>query len=279
MLYEKIDPARLNYGLLMLNHYWFMRHYWKDDLTITPSIKQRQVFSDTSKKMLLCTARKTFKTGMLEATVIRAALAKTTSRLEEYMFHTPAQAHMNPVRDRIISKLQSVATFNALITSMNPTDGVIEFATNCKWWFRIEGLSNTGKNMIGIRAEIIVGDEGAYSNEAAHRERQLTKTPTCREVWCGVPNGVRGTPFFRADQDHRRKAAGMEHSPPYHLRQPALPNGTGAAATDRGPRRRAHAGLHRTGSGAVGRRGLLVLPADTHVPGDQEALSQPRSGR
>ena len=168
-----------------------------------PSVKQKMMFADTAKKKLCCTSRKTGKTLKIEAYIIHSVMNKTSDALEEYLFDTPGQAHMTPVRERISSKIYQIPIFNMMVKSINKSDGIMDFKNNCKWHMRIEGsggASNAGRNMIGIRASRRVGDEGAYSQEAAHRERQNTKMPNCDELWCGVPNGIRTSPFYRASE-------------------------------------------------------------------------------
>jgi len=60
--------------------------------------------------------------------------------------------------------------------------------------------SGTDVNMVGLRCQHIIGDEMAFSVDICHKSRINTALPGCRWKYCGVPNGVRGTPFWRIDQ-------------------------------------------------------------------------------
>jgi intein/homing endonuclease len=52
--------------------------------------------------------------------------------------------------------------------------------------------SNTGTNMVGLRAYAMIGDEADYSQSAPYIEREQTALPGCAQLWGGVPRGVRG---------------------------------------------------------------------------------------
>jgi hypothetical protein len=67
-------------------------------------------------------------------------------------------------------------------------------------YFRVEGMSGTDRNMVGLRAKCIWGDEMAFSNGVCHNSRLQTALPNCKWLYAGVPNGVRNTPFWRLDQ-------------------------------------------------------------------------------
>jgi intein/homing endonuclease len=56
--------------------------------------------------------------------------------------------------------------------------------------------SGTGSNMVGLRASVMMGDEGDYSQSAPYIEREQTALPGCAQLWGGVPRGVRGE-FWR----------------------------------------------------------------------------------
>jgi hypothetical protein len=213
-LEERLPLEDLVLGLVLLDPLLIIVRYWEGDITMDDgtqdiSIEQRLMFCDESDYVLLCTGRKIAKTLGLERDIIQIGLThRQRGTLDEALFFTPAQAHMNPVRDRIYSKIQREPLFMEMIernigsghAMMSKGEGILQFKTGLKWHFRIEGTSGSDVNMVGLRARYIVGDECAFSNEACHKSRINTALPGCKWKYCGVPNGVRGTPFWRLDQ-------------------------------------------------------------------------------
>ena len=213
MIQERIPKEDLALGLSLLDPLLIILQYWQGDVTMRDgyqhlSLEQRLFLCDQSERVLLCTGRKIGKTMSLERDFIQIGIVhEKQGTLDEGLFFTPAQAHLNPVRDRIFSKIHQEPIFEEMIartTKGNPImskgDGVVEFVTGWKWHMRIEGLSGSDVNMVGLRSMVIIGDEMAFSIEVCHRSRVNTALPGCKWKYCGVPNGVRGTPFWRLDQ-------------------------------------------------------------------------------
>lgn len=211
---ERLPIEDLALGLVILDPMLICLQYWEGDLTMPDgsqdiSLEQRFMLCDHSDRVLLCTGRKIAKTLSLERDIVQIGLThERQGTLDEGMFFTPAQAHMNPVRDRIFSKIHQEPLFLEMVERnpssghyiMSKGDGVLQFKTGLKWHFRIEGVSGTDVNMVGLRSKYIVGDEVAFSSEACHKSRINTAMPGCWWKYCGVPNGVRGTPFWKLDQ-------------------------------------------------------------------------------
>ena len=213
-LEERLPVDDLYLGMVLIDPLLIMLQFWGGDLvmpdgeTMEISMEQRMFFCDQSDRVLLCSGRKIGKTLSLERDFIQTGITHVkTGTLDEGLFFTPANAHMAPVRDRIFSAIIREPLFMEMIArtprgnpSMSKGDGYVEFTTGWKWHIRIEGLSGTDTNMVGLRCRMIIGDEMAFGNEACHKSRINTALPGCKWKYCGVPNGVRGTPFWRLDQ-------------------------------------------------------------------------------
>lgn len=227
----KLDRDTLMFGCLLVNRYLFTRMFWKSDLKMEPSPKQKRMMSDTSQKILACTARKVAKTVSLEAYIAQVAVLKEGEDIEENMIVTPRQKHLDPLLDRVVTKIQTEPFFKLLKPNSNRGDGKITFANKCIWYTRIEGDSPTGQNMVGLRAKHIVGDEMAFGLDGSHKARFQTALPDCRWILCGVPNGVRGTPFYKLDQTEEGKGWSRHHMTSFD--NPILDNPTERARLER----------------------------------------------
>ncbi len=212
-LLERIPDDDLALGLVLMDPLLILLQFWQGDVTMRDgyqhlSLEQRLFLCDESDRVLLCTGRKIGKTMSLERDFVQIGMVhQKQGTLDEGLFFTPAQAHMNPVRDRIFSKIYQEPIFQEMVARtskgnliMSKGDGVVEFVTGFKWHLRIEGLSGSDVNMVGLRSMVIIGDEMAFGIDACHKSRVNTALPGCRWKYCGVPNGVRGTPFWRLDQ-------------------------------------------------------------------------------
>jgi hypothetical protein len=217
---RKLTSNELKFGILMRDLLLFPLYFWKADLTIPHTRKdlpeewrgkqvvtkeQKLMFCDDSQKVLLCTARKIAKTLMIERDVVQMGILndRRDGGLDEAMFFTPRDSHMAPVRARIFSKMNGVPLFRLFKVRTSRTEGgagTLEFRGHLKWHLRIEGVSATDVNMAGLRAKYMLGDELAFGNEICHNSRGQTALPGSKWKYCGVPNGVRNTPFYRIDQ-------------------------------------------------------------------------------
>lgn len=85
-------------------------------------------------------------------------------------------------------KIKSVASVGTEVTYDLSVPGTHNFIAN---GFVVHN-SGSGTNMVGLRASVMMGDEGDYSQTAPHIEREQTALPGCAQLWGGVPRGVRG---------------------------------------------------------------------------------------
>lgn len=192
-------------GFVFKSQTKFLRNFWKSDLSKPPSTRQKLFWNDESQRVLLATGRKTSKTLNIEARIIRSGITnrRRDGSVDERMFVTPGDNQMTPVWDRVLTRIHHNPLFYYLEESSQKNEGTINFRTGQKWYFRIEGSSGTDTNMIGLRCAEIVGDEMALGNSVCHRSRLQSALPTCRWMYCGVPNGVRHTPFWTLDQTEK----------------------------------------------------------------------------
>lgn len=202
-LEEKIAEDPL-FGLLFFDQILFSQFFWDRDLSLPMTVPQKVMYGDTSEKRLNCTGRKTGKTILIEGTIVRLGCVHEgdPSSPDEAMFFAPGQTHMVPVRDRVVSKLVGHTIFKHFLSKYNKNDGILEFNTGLKWIVAIEGTSGKETNMVGFRTIYMLGDELAFGNQACEIGRKQTALPGCKWMYCGVPNGVRSTPFFDLDQTH-----------------------------------------------------------------------------
>jgi len=214
---RKLTKDELDFGILLQDPLLFPLFFFKDDLTIPEdredlppewrgkqklSVEQKLMFCDQSDRVLLCTGRKIAKTISLESIVLQLAVInqKASGSVDEALLFTPRENQMEPIFKRIVHRITNIPLFKALCSSMARRKGTIDFRTGLRWYVRIEGTSGTDVNMVGLRAKYILGDELAFGNDICHTSRLQTAMPGCKWRYCGVPNGVRGTPFYRLDQ-------------------------------------------------------------------------------
>jgi hypothetical protein len=155
----QISEEELFFGLCILDTSLFAELYFYEDIKLGLSTKQKVMFLDESDHKLLCCGRKCAKTVYIEVMLLKSALTMRG----EGMFFTPGAAHLTPVRARIASKINQSPLFSTLLDSFNKNDGIMSFRRGAfVWHWRIEGTDGTDKNMVGLRAQIIIGDELAF---------------------------------------------------------------------------------------------------------------------
>jgi hypothetical protein len=201
VIQRELSEEELALGIVLIDPYLFRLHFFSDDLTKEPSLEQKLMFCDQSEKMLLCTARKVAKTISVEATVLQDILLNEREKggIDEALFVTPGDVHMQQFVDRLFARINGNAVFKNLIKIRRGDNMMLE-SDNLRYYFRVEGLSGTDRNMTGLRAKYVRGDEMAYGNFACHNSRIQTALPGAKFLYAGVPNGVRDTPFFHLDQ-------------------------------------------------------------------------------
>lgn len=184
----------------------FLRWFWQNEITLPPSTRQKCLWNDESERVLLCTGRKSGKTLYIEGRVIRKSLIYRGKSLSERMFFTPGDNQINPTRERLITKIQGTPLFRMMLKGYNKNEGTLNWHTRVIWHIRIEGSFGDDRNMVGLRLEEQIGDEMAFSNLVCHRSRMQSALPGCKWLYCGVPNGVRHTPFWALDQSREGKS-------------------------------------------------------------------------
>lgn len=190
-------------GLVLKNSLLFRLHFFKDQLGHEPSKEQKLMFCDRSRRVLFCTGRKIAKTVDLEADVIQNGVLHQNNDggIDEALFFTPNDVHMVPFVDRIFSRLERNAILKGSVRDKRRGDNtVVEFMGGLRWYFRIEGTTGTDKNVVGLRAIRVVGDEQAFGSHTVYRSLLQTALPTAGWKLAGVPNGVRRSPFYDLDQ-------------------------------------------------------------------------------
>lgn len=226
------------YFLALCDRYQFILIFWKDELTIPHdrldlpaewrgkqviTLEQRNMMLDDAPKVQFCTSRKIGKTLILEGYYFHVPLMNLADgRARDGLFHAPREVQRDPVINRIEERANHVPLFSMLRQSFNKGEQIFKFRGGFTWHNRIEGNPATaGRNMVGLRASIVMGDEGAYGNDAAFGERTQTAMPAAREIWAGVPNGIRGTKFHRISETEEGRSWSRHRynilaSPLYH---------------------------------------------------------------
>lgn len=188
-------------GQVLLDPYLFAMLWFSDELTIEPSMEQKLMLCDQSDKILFCTGRKIAKTVCLESTVLRDCILNESDKngVDEALFFTPGDAHLAPFVDRVFGRISKEPVLRGLLKTRRGENTIIDSPT-LRYYFRVEGMTGTDRNMIGLRAKYIRGDEMALGNTVCHNSRIQTALPNAKWLYAGVPNGVRTTPFYRLDQ-------------------------------------------------------------------------------
>lgn len=221
----------------------FIMHFWKSETTIPQdridlpaewlgeqviTLEQRLMWCDgavymlmsshapeiarkSSQRVLARTSRKTGKTLRFEAIYIQIAICHVGERTEG-LFHAPSDVHLQQVLARADNKTDTTPLFKVMHTRRSNEVNIDEWATGYTWHRRIEGNSGTGRNMVGLRAKHVIGDEGDYAQEAAHSERQQTALPSAFWFWGGVPRPGAQTVF--------RKIARNDNTWSSHVQRP-----------------------------------------------------------
>jgi len=183
--------------------------FWPSELTLPSeteprlSLEQKLMYSDQSQKVLFCTARKIAKSLVVECQALRKAFCDRIEpgSIVEGMITTPRESQMDILHGRIVQRIEHDPLLSTLVARSNSGDKpLLEFRNGFRWHFRIEGISGSDTNMIGLRCKHILGDEQQLGNWSCHDSRKMTALPECSFLYAGVPNGVRSTPFYTIDQ-------------------------------------------------------------------------------
>lgn len=198
------NDSELSLGLVLLDGYIFSRVFQKADLSMEPTIQQKCMLCDNSRHVLLCTSRNVGKTVGMIGRILRYLVTYLPERpdtQEEILVCTPAEAHLTPLIDRLFAMMTKNPFFMSLVQAWNRGDKPkIITKTGLVMQARIEGSSGTDTNMVGIHPRAVFLDEAEYSSQICHRSRMGGAMPETTWVYAGVPNGVRGTPFYLLDQ-------------------------------------------------------------------------------
>ena len=194
-------------GLVLLDPLLFRLYFFSDEFTLEPSKEQKLFLTDQSDRVLLCTGRKLGKSLHLEALILQDGITHYGDGVEEALFFTPSDVHMTPFIDRVFGRINRTPLFKALVREMRRGDStMLEFRGGLRWYGRLEGLSGTDRNVVGLRASRIIGDEQAFGTWAVYNSLLQTALPGARWVLAGVPHGVRNTPFYNIDQSTEGKS-------------------------------------------------------------------------
>ena len=185
-------------GILLKDQTAFMRWFWKEDLSLPPSTRQKTFWNDESDQVCAATGRKTAKTISLEALVFRTALKYRGAQRVEAALGTPGDNQRRFIWDRVTQKVDRTPLFRMLFDYSKNESKIV--CNNFTWYFRIDGSDGTDKNWVGLRLVLIVFDEAQLTNHVCHDSRRQSALPGCKWRYFGVPNGQRGTPFYELDQ-------------------------------------------------------------------------------
>jgi len=209
--------------MIMTDPLLFLMHFWKADTTVPESrldlpeewrgsqvitLEQRKMClsgfpymtmydrypefcSRSAQRVLARTSRKSGKTLILfESRYVFLAINAVvqSGEVREGLIHAPAENQIQPVLARVDSKVERTPLFRMLHGTLNRERGTDDWFTGFRWHRRIEGPPAVGgKNMVGLRGVVALGDEGDYAGKAAYEERRQTLLPQAFETWGGVP--------------------------------------------------------------------------------------------
>ena len=168
--------------LMALDGMWFALTRWR-----------RPEVAVGSRKVMARTARKTAKTTLgYELRYCWISAINPVGRRVEAMLHAPNEVHLAPVETRIAAIIADSPLLRSLFRGKNEERGIWTWKTGITWHHRIEGeqRDRAGRNMVGIVATAVLGDEGGYSRAGAYTERKQVAVPDCVEFWGGVPRPV-----------------------------------------------------------------------------------------
>jgi hypothetical protein len=208
----KVDPDVLSLtehelalGIILNDQLLFSMFFQKGELSKPPTTKQRLMFLDQSKRILLCTSRNVAKSICLIGRIARriatyVAPEEIAGKVQEILVFAPAEGHLGPVIDKLYALFGREPALNALVPSKTRGDKpTMKTKNNLIVYGRIDGTSGTDVNMVGIHPFEIYGDECAFTNEVTHRSRLIGAMPGTRWIYAGVPNDVRGV-FYKLDK-------------------------------------------------------------------------------
>jgi len=188
------------FGLLLHDQSLFSRYFFSDELTKPLSTRQKLVANDLSERIVLATGRKVAKTIInIEGRILRNSIQQQ-GKISERMLVTAGEKQLDPLRDRIMTRIGRNPLFKMLLIEANKNAGIMRFAGGCIWYLRIEGTSGSDANMVGLRAEEIIMDEAQLGNFVCHNSRLQTALPGCKFMYAGVPDGRRDSMFYKLDQ-------------------------------------------------------------------------------
>ena len=201
-----ISDEELALGLCLNDQLLFSMLFQPGDISELPTVPQRLMFLDNSEWISICTSRSVLKTVSLIGRIMRRMatyLPREDGKVEEALVTAPAEAHLNPLVNRLFGYITNEPMLYALIKAKNGlTKGdkpEIKLKTNLEIYMRLEGSSGTDVNMVGIHPIWIISDEMAFGIEICHRSRLAGLQPWGQVIYAGVPNSVRSI-FWKIDQ-------------------------------------------------------------------------------
>ena len=168
--------------LMTLDGMWFALARWRRP---EAAVGSRRVLARTSRKIAKTTLGYELRYCWI------SAINPSNMRVEA-LLHAPNEVHLAPVEARIHATIMDSPLLRSLFRNKNEDKGIWTWKTGITWHHRIEGeqKDRAGRNMVGIIATAILGDEGGYSRSGAYAERKQVAVPDCTEFWGGVPRPI-----------------------------------------------------------------------------------------
>jgi len=178
----------------------FCNFFWSqmyDDWEMYP--EQIAMVADNSPDKVYCSGRATSKTITLAAEVLYTVVhnPKRTG-----VVGAPNMVHLKPVFSELIKFIKNIEFFDNLTEKIHasPAEYELVFKNGFVLYGRIAGLTG-GTNFYGIHVDHFFLDEGELFNKEATLNVQGCFNKGCKIVVAGVPNDVRDSYLWIADND------------------------------------------------------------------------------
>lgn len=169
---------------------------------------QKEVLSDFSNHVSMCTARAVGKTVTLVSIILWILVFKVFPG-DYILYAVPSKVHLQPVWEGLLRAFRSnsfLSNFVQKNAGINSSNFSINTLNATSLICRIAGQSGTGSNLVGLHTPFILTDEAGYFPWNAFNEMQPdlnTFTKGHREVVSGVPTGMREkNVLYHVDQEN-----------------------------------------------------------------------------
>ena len=189
----------------------FCNFFWSqmyDDWEMYP--EQAAMVADDSTDKVFCSGRATSKTLTLSAEILYVMLHNPR---KIGIVGAPNMVHLKPIFSELIKFIKNIAFFENLTERIHasPAEYEIAFKNGFILYGRIAGLSG-GTNFYGLHGDYFWLDEAELFNKEATLNVQGCFNKGCKITIAGVPNDVRDTYLWIADND---PAFSKHHVPSY----------------------------------------------------------------